>query len=306
MALQICVQTPVGKTISLVIAAGDIIRNVKVQIEYKEGIPVDRQRLSLAGTEMDDSYAPHHYNLENGSTIHLTLLRAPDSEPRWDLVTLHTTRRALEIMARVDTLMVTMLRGTEVAHHLASLLEEIERIPRELWKTETHDGVIYRRGHKHDDGNFRYKCMVHILREYSELPSVCNTQVMTQRFDDVFLALAARYPSLAPLAVDSPSSLSMYGDIIEFVLADVRMTGRAVPTPLTRVRIAIGSHFRALSDALEEQEHILCSEYVTVARRPQTADVVRTMLAFAVDLSRENPDVLNVEFARLQLLQQRH
>ena len=55
----------------------DSIESVKKQLESKEGIPVDQQKLIFAGKELEDEHKVAEYNLMKSSTIHLVLkLRA--------------------------------------------------------------------------------------------------------------------------------------------------------------------------------------------------------------------------------------
>ena len=66
--MPIFVRTLTGKTITLDAEPSDTIRNIKVKIQAKGGIPTDQQRLIYNRNELKDECTLHDYNIEMEST----------------------------------------------------------------------------------------------------------------------------------------------------------------------------------------------------------------------------------------------
>merc|ERR1719506_1719392 len=70
---QVLVKTLTGRTISLHMENNELVKNLKIEIQKKEGISFDQQRLIFSGEQLEDEKRLTEYNIQEGSTLYLLL-----------------------------------------------------------------------------------------------------------------------------------------------------------------------------------------------------------------------------------------
>lgn len=65
------IRTLTGKTIIVVVSKNDTIKDVKIKIHCKNGVPADQQRLMFTGRQLKDKQRVSDYNIKDECNLDL-------------------------------------------------------------------------------------------------------------------------------------------------------------------------------------------------------------------------------------------
>ena len=152
------VKTAASKIITLQVDPTDTIENVKSQIQVKEMIPLDQQKLVTCNRkQLDDSLTLSDYNIKHGATLHL--VHCPRGGSELYIRTLSGKTIALEVLP------------TDTVADLKGMIEHKERI-------SPDEQTLFYAGQRLEDistlssCNIRMESMVHLVAPFCPMMKI--------------------------------------------------------------------------------------------------------------------------------------
>ena len=136
--------------------------------------------------------------------------------------------------------MVVASRSLLENDHCTDLLEQILGLPRQQFKDTANEGFVWNAKRKRhvDAGNWTYSLLWEYLIRQAPPGHVVHR-------------LASKYTSLHFEHPYTSFALELRGDVIEFVLADLRYTGPSVPAATLRHRLEVRRTIKEFVDGAD-------------------------------------------------------